>query len=66
LRVELEKIFKQPFEKKSKEKKLYNFSAGSYGWGAPTATCIRQLSWSEAFHVPLTDILGSCNSNTFR
>ncbi|CAJ1977276.1 unnamed protein product [Sphenostylis stenocarpa] len=61
LRVEQENIFKQPFEKKRKENKFFNF----YRWGAPTATCIRQLSWSEAFHIPLTDILGSSGSNTF-
>ncbi|WVY96179.1 hypothetical protein V8G54_028330 [Vigna mungo] len=65
LRVEQEKIFKQPFEKKSRENKFFNFSADRYRWGAPTATCIRQLSWSEAFHIPLTDILGSNESNTF-
>ncbi|TKY51102.1 Gibberellin 2-beta-dioxygenase 8 [Spatholobus suberectus] len=65
LRLEQEKIFKQPFEKKTKEHVFFNFSPGSYRWGAPTATCIRQLSWSEAFHIPLTDILGSSGSNTF-
>ncbi|XP_020208951.1 gibberellin 2-beta-dioxygenase 8 [Cajanus cajan] len=66
LRVEQEKIFKQPFEKKSKENTFFNFSSGSYRWGSPNATCIRQLSWSEAFHIPLTDILmPSAGSNTF-
>ncbi|QCE08388.1 aminocyclopropanecarboxylate oxidase [Vigna unguiculata] len=65
LRVEREKIFQQTFEKKSKENTFFNFSADSYSWGAPSATCIRQLSWSEAFHIPLTDILGSSESNTF-
>lgn len=64
LRCEQEKLFKQPFHKKTKED---NFSAGSYRWGAPSATCIRQLSWSEAFHIPLTDILESnASSNTLR
>lgn len=66
LRCEQEKVFRQPFEKKTKEDKFLNFSAGSYRWGAPTATCIRQLSWSEAFHIPLTDILGSSGSNSLR
>jgi len=66
LRCEQEKVFRQPFEKKTKEDKFLNFSAGSYRWGAPTATCIRQLSWSEAFHIPLTDILGSSRSNSLR
>ncbi|CAJ1925096.1 unnamed protein product [Sphenostylis stenocarpa] len=64
LRCEQEKVFKQPFEKKTKEDKFLNFSAGSYRWGAPSATCIGQLSWSEAFHIPLTDILGSTRSNS--
>ncbi|GKB44686.1 hypothetical protein Tco_0889628 [Tanacetum coccineum] len=32
------------------------FQVGSYRWGTPSATCLRQLAWSEAFHVPLTDI----------
>lgn len=67
LRCEQEKVFKQPFEKKTKEDKFLNFSAGSYRWGTPSATCIRQLSWSEAFHIPLTDILGSTTgSNPLR
>lgn len=59
LRCEQKKVFKEPFDKKTKEDKFLNFSAGSYRWGTPTATCIKQLSWSEAFHIPLTDILGS-------
>ncbi|KAH1036042.1 hypothetical protein GYH30_055820 [Glycine max] len=65
LKLEQEKIFKQPFEKKTKENKFFNFSAGSYRWGSLNATCIRQLSWSEAFHIPLTDMLGSGGSDTF-
>ncbi|KAK7308812.1 hypothetical protein RJT34_05063 [Clitoria ternatea] len=63
LRCEQEKVFKQPFEKKTKEHKFLNFSAGSYRWGSPTATRIQQLSWSEAFHIPLSDILPSTPSN---
>ena len=63
LRCEQEKVFKQPFDMKTK---VDNFSAGTYRWGAPTATCIRQLSWSEAFHIPLTDIIGSTASNPLR
>ena len=61
LRLEQEKVFKQPFDEKTKE---HNFSAGSYRWGTPTATCIRQVSWSEAFHIPLTDILDSSAPTT--
>ncbi|XP_027364743.1 gibberellin 2-beta-dioxygenase 8-like [Abrus precatorius] len=65
LRTEQEMMFQQPFDKKTKEHKFFNFSTGSYRWGTPTATCIKQLSWSEAFHIPLTDILSSSGSNTF-
>ncbi|XP_068644382.1 gibberellin 2-beta-dioxygenase 8-like [Aristolochia californica] len=50
--VEQIKAFRQPFEMKL-NKKLSNFSPESYRWGAPTATSLQQLSWSEAFHIPL-------------
>ncbi|CAL1397743.1 unnamed protein product [Linum trigynum] len=53
MRKEQMKVFKQPFERKKEEDK---FSAGTYRWGTPTATCLRQLAWSEAFHIPMTDI----------
>ncbi|KAI4368210.1 hypothetical protein MLD38_016794 [Melastoma candidum] len=56
MRKEQVKLFEQPFEKKAKEAENLKFSAGSYQWGTPSATCLQQLSWSEAFHVPLTDI----------
>ncbi|KAK6264918.1 hypothetical protein SCA6_020352 [Theobroma cacao] len=51
MREEQVKVFKQPFHNKFR-----CFSAGSYRWGTPTATSLRQLSWSEAFHIPMTDI----------
>ncbi|KAK9022952.1 hypothetical protein V6N11_003188 [Hibiscus sabdariffa] len=51
LREEQVRVFKQPFRNK-----FLNFSDGSYRWGTPTATSPRQLSWSEAFHIPMTDI----------
>ncbi|KAJ4870484.1 Gibberellin 2-beta-dioxygenase 8 [Raphanus sativus] len=53
MRQEQIRVFREPFDKKSKSER---FSAGSYRWGTPSATCLRQLSWSEAFHVPMTDI----------
>lgn len=56
MRFMQERVFKQPFDIKTKEDEYLNFSAGSYRWGTPTATCLRQLSWSEAFHIPLLDI----------
>ncbi|XP_031499482.1 gibberellin 2-beta-dioxygenase 8-like isoform X2 [Nymphaea colorata] len=48
------KVFGQPFEKKVKEK-LLDFSSETYRWGAPSATNLQQLSWSEAFHIPLAN-----------
>ncbi|XP_048527251.1 gibberellin 2-beta-dioxygenase 6-like [Triticum urartu] len=44
---------RNPFHTKEKAGLLN----GSYRWGNPTATSLRQLSWSEAFHVPLASIL---------
>ncbi|KAJ8761727.1 hypothetical protein K2173_004536 [Erythroxylum novogranatense] len=63
VRREQAKVFKQPFHRKSREESL-SFSAGTYRWGTPTATCLRQFSWSEAFHIPMTDISASNNSNS--
>ncbi|MED6126156.1 hypothetical protein PIB30_075597 [Stylosanthes scabra] len=60
LRIEQEKVFKIPFDEKKKNKNSnFNFFSGSYRWGSPTATSIRQFSWSEAFHMPLAHITGS-------
>lgn len=66
MRTEQEKLFKQPFDKKREDHKFLNFSAGSYRWGTPTATCLKQLSWSEAFHIPITDIYGSVGLASLR
>ncbi|XP_031499687.1 gibberellin 2-beta-dioxygenase 8-like [Nymphaea colorata] len=60
------KVFRQPFEKKAKEK-LLDFSLETYRWGAPSATNLQQLSWSEAFHIPLAKCSDSSYSdNTLR
>ncbi|KAF3779974.1 Gibberellin 20 oxidase 1 [Nymphaea thermarum] len=60
------KVFRQPFEKKAKEK-LLDFSLETYRWGAPSATNLQQLSWSEAFHIPLPKSSDSSYSdNTLR
>lgn len=56
MRYEQMKVFKNTFHAKAKNKCESNFPEGSYRWGTPSATCLRQLAWSEAFHVPLTDI----------
>ncbi|XP_023769880.1 gibberellin 2-beta-dioxygenase 6 [Lactuca sativa] len=45
-------LFKAPFEQKMASGLLDN----SYRWGNRTATCPKQLSWCEAFHVPLSKI----------
>ncbi|CAK8541367.1 unnamed protein product [Lathyrus sativus] len=67
LKCEQEKVFKLPFDKKTKEDKFLQFSSGSYRWGTPSATCVGQLSWSEAFHIPLKDVLGiTTQTNTLR
>ncbi|KAL1562471.1 gibberellin 2beta-dioxygenase [Salvia divinorum] len=57
MREEQAKLFAKPFS----DKAAYNFSAGSYRWGTPSATCLAQLSWSEAFHVSVSDLLASPN-----
>ncbi|XP_023728273.1 gibberellin 2-beta-dioxygenase 8 [Lactuca sativa] len=57
MRCEQVRLFHRPFHEKTKEgSEKFNFLAGSYQWGTPSATCLRQLSWSEAFHVPLAGI----------
>lgn len=65
MRCEQVKLFRQPFNTKANGKVL-NFWADSYRWGTPTATCLRELSWSEAFHIPLTDISVSGQLNRLR
>ena len=57
LRAEQARLFRLPFETKAKAGLLN----GSYRWGAPTATSLRHLSWSEAFHVPLASISGTAS-----
>ncbi|CAN0912680.1 Gibberellin 2-beta-dioxygenase 8 [Linum grandiflorum] len=61
MRHEQMKVFHQPFVKKREE--VDKFSPGTYRWGTPTATCLKQLAWSEAFHIPMTDISASQSAN---
>lgn len=63
MRCEQAKVFKQPFLEKASEN-FHKFPAGSYRWGTPTATCWRQLSWSEAFHIPIAEMstLDDCSN----
>uniref|UniRef100_A0A0D9WUK9 gibberellin 2beta-dioxygenase n=1 Tax=Leersia perrieri TaxID=77586 RepID=A0A0D9WUK9_9ORYZ len=51
-------VFRRPFEQKVNER-LLDFSPESYRWGTPTANCLEQLSWSEAYHIPMTTGSGS-------
>lgn len=51
MRREQGEVFKKPFHEKE-----MCFPAGAYRWGTPSATCLGQLSWSEAFHVPMINI----------
>ncbi|EEF39541.1 gibberellin 2-beta-dioxygenase 8 [Ricinus communis] len=62
---EQRKLFYEPFTNKCKENFL-NLSANSYFWGNPKATCLRQFSWSEAFHIPVTDISRMDGSRSLR
>ncbi|KAK7401904.1 hypothetical protein VNO78_13756 [Psophocarpus tetragonolobus] len=57
LRYEQMEVFRTPFANKSQECFL-NLPARSYRWGNPSATNLRQISWSEAFHIFLPDIAG--------
>ncbi|PKI67652.1 hypothetical protein CRG98_011865 [Punica granatum] len=57
MKGEQEKVFRQPFcVKRAGGGKLLNLGEECYRWGNPTATCLRQMSWSEAFHIPINDI----------
>lgn len=61
---EQKNAFHQPFWKKVKDSFL-NLSTNSYRWGNSKATRLSQFSWSEAFHIAITDIPGIKN-NTLR
>ncbi|XP_020091589.1 gibberellin 2-beta-dioxygenase 8-like isoform X2 [Ananas comosus] len=53
VREEQVSVFRRPFAKKATEQ-LLDFAPDSYRWGTPTASSPDQLSWSEAYHIPLT------------
>lgn len=55
IKDEQKKVFHQPYTKKIAQSFL-NLSPNSYRWGNPQATCLRQFSWSEAFHISMADI----------
>ncbi|XP_054816624.1 gibberellin 2-beta-dioxygenase 8-like [Prosopis cineraria] len=59
MREQMMEVFHRPFGTKCEEHFVNNLSASAssgYRWGNPSATSLRQLSWSEAFHVFLPDI----------
>lgn len=67
MRSEQIKVFRRPFHEKMNDEKGGSKSlAGSYRWGTPSATCLKQLAWSEAYHVPLNVISGSDGHNNLR
>ncbi|KAL1560133.1 gibberellin 2beta-dioxygenase [Salvia divinorum] len=63
MRSEQVKLMRKPFQEKKAYRDL-NLSDGTYRWGAPLPTSLKQLSWSEAFHVRLSDILDSRHSHS--
>nr|GEV00111.1 gibberellin 2-beta-dioxygenase 8-like [Tanacetum cinerariifolium]GEY72446.1 gibberellin 2-beta-dioxygenase 8-like [Tanacetum cinerariifolium] len=56
MRSEQVEAFKKPFQDKVNGQCELDFPVDSYRWGTASATCLRQLAWSEAFHVPLSKI----------
>ncbi|GKV15709.1 hypothetical protein SLEP1_g26471 [Rubroshorea leprosula] len=61
LMSEQKRLFYHPFEEKSKQNFLN--LANSYLWINPRATSLKQLSWSEAFRVSITDLSRMDESN---
>lgn len=49
-------VFRRPFVTKARER-LPDFGPDSYQWGTPTATSLKQLSWSEAYQIALSQAL---------
>ncbi|KAL5197588.1 hypothetical protein ABZP36_001100 [Zizania latifolia] len=56
-------VFRRSFQHKVSER-LLDFSPESYRWGTPTATCLEQLSWSEAYHIPMAPATGDKQRRT--
>ncbi|CAH9081527.1 unnamed protein product [Cuscuta epithymum] len=61
MRSEQVRLFRKAFEERERNMKVH-FPDGNYQWGTPTATNLWQFSWSESFHVPLTDISNSTSA----
>ncbi|XP_008809847.3 gibberellin 2-beta-dioxygenase 8-like [Phoenix dactylifera] len=56
-------VFRLPFEKKASEK-VMDLSPENYRWGTPRPISLRQLSWSEAYHIPLTPATSVTKTST--
>ncbi|CAH9082344.1 unnamed protein product [Cuscuta europaea] len=61
MRSEQVGLFSKAFVERERNMKVH-FPDGNYQWGTPTATNLWQFSWSESFHVPLTDISNSSSA----
>ncbi|XP_030523569.1 gibberellin 2-beta-dioxygenase 8-like isoform X2 [Rhodamnia argentea] len=72
MKHEQTKLFRLPFQKKA-ELSFLNLPSPSsssptksYRWANPQATCLKQLPWSEAFHIPLASISRMKGNENFR
>ena len=65
LENEQKKLFNQPFKNRTQNHFL-NLPPNSYRWGNPKATCLKQLSWSEALHLSINDISAMQDFNNLR
>ena len=63
LENEQKKLFNQPFKNKTQNHFL---NLPRYRWGNPKATCLKQLSWSEALHLSINDISAMQDFNNLR
>lgn len=67
MREQMVQVFNRPFATKCEQHFVNNLSASAssgYRWGNPSATSLRQLSWSEAYHVFLPDDLATMDHHT--
>ncbi|KAL4026642.1 hypothetical protein IC575_015078 [Cucumis melo] len=53
---EQKKVFNQPFVNKSLSGNFLNLPSTHYRWGNPVAISSSQISWSEAFHIPVLEV----------
>uniref|UniRef100_A0A0A0L322 Non-haem dioxygenase N-terminal domain-containing protein n=1 Tax=Cucumis sativus TaxID=3659 RepID=A0A0A0L322_CUCSA len=63
---EQKKVFNQPFVNKSLSTNFLNLPSTHYRWGNPVAISSSQISWSEAFHIPVLEVSTSHHHITLR